>query len=56
MKQLGKCLFTILYIYIYKEAKDIDISFIKDKREVNYGLDKDYFSPKRVIELLIDYD
>lgn len=45
-----------LYIYIYKEAKDIDISFIKDKREVNYGLDKDYFSPKRVIELLIDYD
>lgn len=43
-----------IYIYIYKDASEIDVSFIKDNRPVDYGISEDYFSPKHIIGLLTD--
>ena len=42
------------YIHIYKDASEIDVSFIKDNRSVDYGILEDYFSPKHIIGLLAD--
>lgn len=39
------------YMSVFETAKDIDIDFIRDNREVDYKYDG-YFSPRRVIELL----
>lgn len=43
-----------IYIWIYKDASEIDVSFIKDNRPVDYGISEDYFSPKHIIRLLTD--
>lgn len=43
-----------IYIWIYKDASEIDVSFIKDNRPVDYGIPEDYFSPKHIIRLLTD--
>ena len=43
-----------IYIWIYKDASEIDVSFIKDNRPVDYGIPEDYFSPKHIIRLLTE--
>lgn len=42
------------FIKVFNDISDIDISFIKDNAPVKYNIESDYFSPQKIVRLLLE--
>ena len=42
------------FIKVFTDISDIDISFIKDNAPVKYNIGSDYFSPQKIVQLLLE--